>query len=219
MKEIMLPGYHIEIITPKKVRLNGVWFGPQKSKSAIVWIHRRGGRPATRELVSERLHIPVNRGSVSSACHVCDEFFRAAADDIRERGFKFAPVAIPIRDCSTADGVRARAAHIVRAIADHHRGRRLEPMRSKDVANHVGLLGEPAVHVGAVDAFEVLIQSEMRQHLAGDGLQLIRRGRPNAASATRIIRLAWPVIRWIRAYKAGGHACDFTAVFPQTLRR
>ena len=35
----MLPAHIIEIITPKKFLLNGLWFGPKKPKTAIIWIH------------------------------------------------------------------------------------------------------------------------------------------------------------------------------------
>ncbi|HEY4514065.1 MAG TPA: alpha/beta fold hydrolase [Candidatus Paceibacterota bacterium] len=31
-----------EIITPKKVRLSGLWFGPRKSKKVVVWVHGLG---------------------------------------------------------------------------------------------------------------------------------------------------------------------------------
>lgn len=32
----------IEIVTPKKVLLNGLWFGPTKTKQAIIWVHGLG---------------------------------------------------------------------------------------------------------------------------------------------------------------------------------
>jgi len=35
----MRPAHVIEIVTPKKVHLNGLWLGPRKPKRAIVWIH------------------------------------------------------------------------------------------------------------------------------------------------------------------------------------
>ncbi len=35
----MIPAHVIEIVTPKKFVLNGLWFGTLKPKRAIVWIH------------------------------------------------------------------------------------------------------------------------------------------------------------------------------------
>lgn len=35
----MRPCHVIEIVTPKKFVLNGLWFGPKKPKRAIVWVH------------------------------------------------------------------------------------------------------------------------------------------------------------------------------------
>ena len=35
--------YVVEIVTPKKVVLNGLWFGPKKATRCIVWIHGLGG--------------------------------------------------------------------------------------------------------------------------------------------------------------------------------
>ncbi|HWO07034.1 MAG TPA: alpha/beta fold hydrolase [Candidatus Paceibacterota bacterium] len=35
----MRAAYVVEIITPKKFVLNGLWFGPKKPKRAILWIH------------------------------------------------------------------------------------------------------------------------------------------------------------------------------------
>lgn len=32
----------IEIVTPKKVLLNGLWFGPARAKRAIIWVHGLG---------------------------------------------------------------------------------------------------------------------------------------------------------------------------------
>lgn len=35
----MRPAYVVDIQTPKKLLLKGLWFGPEKPKRAIVWIH------------------------------------------------------------------------------------------------------------------------------------------------------------------------------------
>ena len=38
----MQPCHVVEIETPKKVRLNGLWFGPKRPKRAILWVHGLG---------------------------------------------------------------------------------------------------------------------------------------------------------------------------------
>ena len=38
----MRPAHVIEIVTPKKVRLNGLWLGPRRAKRVVVWIHGLG---------------------------------------------------------------------------------------------------------------------------------------------------------------------------------
>lgn len=35
----MFPAHVVTIETPTKVLLNGLWFGPEKAKSAIIWVH------------------------------------------------------------------------------------------------------------------------------------------------------------------------------------
>lgn len=35
----MKPAHVLEIVTPKKFILNGLWFGPLKPKRAIIWVH------------------------------------------------------------------------------------------------------------------------------------------------------------------------------------
>ena len=39
MNKEMRPCFHIEIVTPKKCVLNGLWFGPKKPKRVIIFIH------------------------------------------------------------------------------------------------------------------------------------------------------------------------------------
>jgi alpha-beta hydrolase superfamily lysophospholipase len=38
----MRPAFHIEIITPKKVILDGLWLGPRKPKRVVIWMHGLG---------------------------------------------------------------------------------------------------------------------------------------------------------------------------------
>jgi len=35
----MRPAHIVEIVTPKKFVLNGIWFGPSKPKRVIIWVH------------------------------------------------------------------------------------------------------------------------------------------------------------------------------------
>lgn len=39
----MRPAYVVEITTPKKYQLRGLWFGPKKPKRIVVWVHGLGG--------------------------------------------------------------------------------------------------------------------------------------------------------------------------------
>ncbi|MBM3272559.1 alpha/beta fold hydrolase [Candidatus Kaiserbacteria bacterium] len=45
----MIPARVVEIETPKKVRLNGLWFGPQKPGRVIVWVHGLGSSAFSRQ--------------------------------------------------------------------------------------------------------------------------------------------------------------------------
>lgn len=38
----MRPAHIVEIVTPKKVSLNGLWFGPKRPKRVVVWVHGLG---------------------------------------------------------------------------------------------------------------------------------------------------------------------------------
>src|SRR3989344_888590 len=44
----------VEIVTPKKVVLNGLWFGPTKPRRVIVWVHGLGSSMFSKlEIVDE----------------------------------------------------------------------------------------------------------------------------------------------------------------------
>lgn len=47
--------YAIEIITPKKVLLRGLWFGPKKAKRAYVWVHGLGSSVFSMQSLATRL--------------------------------------------------------------------------------------------------------------------------------------------------------------------
>jgi len=51
----MRPCFAIEITTPKKFVLNGLWFGPKKPKRIIVWVHGLGGSLFSNASIVERL--------------------------------------------------------------------------------------------------------------------------------------------------------------------
>ncbi len=39
----MKPAFVVDIVTPKRILLNGLWFGPRKPKRAIIFVHGLGG--------------------------------------------------------------------------------------------------------------------------------------------------------------------------------
>jgi pimeloyl-ACP methyl ester carboxylesterase len=51
----MQPCYSIEIVTPKKVILNGLWFGPKKLKRAVVWVHGLGSSMFRKQYIVDEL--------------------------------------------------------------------------------------------------------------------------------------------------------------------
>ena len=51
----MMPCFAIEIVTPKKVRLKGLWLGPKKAKRVIVWVHGIGSSIFSKLDISEKL--------------------------------------------------------------------------------------------------------------------------------------------------------------------
>lgn len=51
----MRPAHVIEIITPKKFLLNGLWFGPKKPKTAIIWVHGLASSAFSKLSIVEKL--------------------------------------------------------------------------------------------------------------------------------------------------------------------
>jgi pimeloyl-ACP methyl ester carboxylesterase len=51
----MIPCNIIEIETPKKVRLNGLWFGTKKPARVIVWVHGLGGSAFSNRRLIEQM--------------------------------------------------------------------------------------------------------------------------------------------------------------------
>ncbi len=45
----------VEIVTPKKVLLNGLWFGPLKPRRAIIWVHGLGNSAFSKLGIVEKL--------------------------------------------------------------------------------------------------------------------------------------------------------------------
>ncbi|MCR4281355.1 MAG: alpha/beta fold hydrolase [Candidatus Kaiserbacteria bacterium] len=55
MKNKMRACSVVEIITPKKVLLNGLWFGPAKPKRAIIWVHGLGSSAFSKLDIVQKL--------------------------------------------------------------------------------------------------------------------------------------------------------------------
>ncbi len=51
----MRPAHVVEIITPHKVLLNGLWFGAKKPKTAIIWIHGLASSAFSKLNIVEKL--------------------------------------------------------------------------------------------------------------------------------------------------------------------
>jgi alpha-beta hydrolase superfamily lysophospholipase len=51
----MRPCYHVEIVTPKKVLLNGLWFGPKKAHTVILWVHGLGSSAFSKLAIADKL--------------------------------------------------------------------------------------------------------------------------------------------------------------------
>src|SRR5258708_1138155 len=45
----------IEIVTPKKVHLNGLWFGPKRPKRAVLWVHGLGSSTFSKLSIFDNL--------------------------------------------------------------------------------------------------------------------------------------------------------------------
>lgn len=55
MKTAMRPAYHVQIATPKRVVLEGLWLGPAKAKRAVIWIHGLGSTMFSKLSIAEKL--------------------------------------------------------------------------------------------------------------------------------------------------------------------
>lgn len=51
----MRPCFHIEIETPKGVRLQGLWLGPRRAKQVIVWVHGLGSSMYSKLYIADEL--------------------------------------------------------------------------------------------------------------------------------------------------------------------
>lgn len=51
----MRPCHVIEIVTPKKVLLNGLWLGPKRAKRVVVWVHGLGSSMFSKLSLAEHL--------------------------------------------------------------------------------------------------------------------------------------------------------------------
>lgn len=51
----MRPAHVIEIVTPKKVVLNGLWLGPRKPKRVVIWVHGLGSTMFSKLFIVDKL--------------------------------------------------------------------------------------------------------------------------------------------------------------------
>ncbi len=51
----MRPAHVVEIVTPKKFMLNGLWFGPKDAQCVIVWVHGLGSSAFTKSHIIDEL--------------------------------------------------------------------------------------------------------------------------------------------------------------------
>ena len=51
----MVPCHAVQLVTPKKVVLNGLWLGPKKPKRAVVWVHGLGSSVFSKIGIAEKL--------------------------------------------------------------------------------------------------------------------------------------------------------------------
>ncbi|MEK7601032.1 MAG: alpha/beta fold hydrolase [Patescibacteria group bacterium] len=51
----MRPAHVIEIVTPKKILLNGLWLGPRKPKRVVVWVHGLGSTMFSKLFIADKL--------------------------------------------------------------------------------------------------------------------------------------------------------------------
>src|SRR3989344_3289855 len=101
----MTPCFAIEIVTPKKVRLKGLWLGPKKTKRVIVWVHGIGSSMFSKLYTPEKLadsktavlvfnnrgHDKVSRIASTNETHIgatelgggASEVFTECVDDIQ----------------------------------------------------------------------------------------------------------------------------------------
>jgi pimeloyl-ACP methyl ester carboxylesterase len=89
----MRPAHVIEIVTPKKVILNGLWFGPKKAQNMIIFIHGLTG-----SLFSMRRMVETMQNSSTAVIVFNNRGFEQVGEVTHRRGFK-------------SEYIRAGAAH------------------------------------------------------------------------------------------------------------
>ena len=55
----------VEIVTPKKVLLNGLWFGVKKPRQAIIWVHGLGSSVFSKLDIVQKL-VDKNNGELEN---------------------------------------------------------------------------------------------------------------------------------------------------------
>lgn len=51
----MRPAHVVQIVTPRKVVLNGLWLGPKKAKTVVVWVHGLGSSMFSKLFIADYL--------------------------------------------------------------------------------------------------------------------------------------------------------------------
>ncbi len=179
----MRPCFQIEIETPKKFLLNGLWFGPKKPQRVIVWVHGLGSSMFSKlriidqcinaetavvtfnnnghDTISHRVRIDGKKGAWAGAAH---EKFTDCIDDIQ----------------GAINFLRSQKVKSI-YLAGHSTGCQKSiywASKSKDTRNVKGIM-----LLAPVSDYAAAVKKYGKKKLAGVesvARSLIRRGKPHA---------------------------------------
>ena len=210
--------FHVEITTPKKVVLNGLWFGPKKAKRAIIFVHGLGGStfsrlPIVDELLDKetavvtfnnRGHDKVTyavRGKQSIKAGAAHEKFIECIDDV-EGAIRFAK----------ASGAKEIF------LAGHSTG----CQKSIYWASKVGRGVKGIILLAPISDYAAEIKGSGEGRLkAGTAVaeRMVRKGRGDEIMSTRFIK--WSLLadaqRFVSLYSGKGPEEIFTYWSPKTI--
>lgn len=222
----MYPAHVIRIVTPKRVVLNGLWFGPRKPRRVLVWIHGLSGsafsnggylsRTVDRSTAvltfNNRGHDIVSgvryaNGTFGSPGGEVHEVFTDCVDDI-EGAVRFA------RRCGAKEifvGGSSTGSQKTVYWASHTK-------RLRNVCGYV--LAVPlSDHASAV----ALHGGKKVQRALASAQALIRKGKPHAFLPEGLWHQAWDAQRFVSLYGGEGPEETFpywnTKQQPHSLRR